>query len=187
MKGVVFTEFLKFVESEFDFLEVDHLITSTNPESKGAYTSVGTYDSRELLAMIIELAHHQNQEVSGLVRAFGGHLFRHFVEAHSATLADVSTTEQLLASVENRIHIDVRKLYPDAELPTIDFRKIDDWTSELTYASSKPFADLAEGLIESAILHFRDPISVTRQDLPPYDGTKATFSLKRSKPTIQHA
>jgi hypothetical protein len=103
------------------------------------------------------------------------------VTSHAATLGDVTTTEQLLASVEGRIHVDVRKLYPDAELPTIAFEQINESTSQLIYASTRPFADLAEGLLASAIKHFKDPISIARHDLPPGDGTSAKFVLTRKK------
>jgi hypothetical protein len=179
MKGVIFTEFLKFVEEQFDILVVDHLITATNPVSNGAYTAVGTYDSGELIAMIVELSTLKKLPASDLVKSFGEHLFGHLVESHASTLGNVSTTEQLLASVEGRIHVDVRKLYPDAELPTISFLQIDEATSELIYASTRPFADLAEGLIASAIKHFQDPISIAREDLPPGNGTSAKFTLTR--------
>ena len=47
MKGVIFTEFLGFIESQFGLPMVDHLITSTNPDSGGSYTSVGTYSANE--------------------------------------------------------------------------------------------------------------------------------------------
>ena len=179
MKGVVFTEFLGFVESIHGLRMVDRLISSTKPESQGAYTSVGTYDAGELFAMVQELSKATNTSACELVKAFGSHLFRHFAKVHSATLRDVRTTEQLLASVESRIHVDVRKLYPDAELPHLDFKQMDERRAEVLYRSSRPLADLAEGLITTAVEHFGDPITVTREDLPPGDGTHARFVLQR--------
>ena len=177
MKGVIFTEFLTFIESQFDLAMVDHLITASNPESGGAYTAVGTYDAGELFAMVVELSKKTETPVPDLVKAFGGHLFQHFTTAHAKTLGDVSSTEQLLSQVENRIHVEVRKLYPDAELPTIGFEQVDEKTAQVMYSSSRPLADLAEGLIESSIAHFKDPITLTREDLPPGNGTEAKLSL----------
>ncbi len=187
MKGVVFTEFLRFVENQYDVFTVDQLITATKPPSEGVYTSVGTYDANELIAMIVELSTVVGVSVADLVKSFGSHLFSHFVTAHAETLGDVKTTEQLLASVENRIHVDVRKLYPNAELPTLEFQQLDESTSELFYTSSRPFADLAEGLIASTITHFGDPIELTRFDLPPGDGTKARFVLRRKVSRVENA
>lgn len=180
MKGVVFTEFLTFIESQFDLPMVDHLITSTNPKSEGAYTSVGTYDSTELVAMVAELSQKTGAPIPGLIKAFGGHLFSHFASAHADTMGDVNTSEELLSSVENRIHVEVRKLFPDAELPTIGFAQVNEKTSEVLYQSSRPFADLCEGLIDAAIKHFNDPIALTREDLGAGDGTHAKFVLVRA-------
>lgn len=180
MKGVVFTEFLAFVESQTDLTMVDHLITSTNPASGGAYTTVGTYDAGELVSMIGALSERTGTPVPDLIKAFGGHLFKHFATEHAATMGDVSSSEQLLSSVENRIHVEVRKLFPDAELPTIGFKQIDEKTCEVLYQSKRPFADLAEGLITASIEHFNDPITMTREDLPPSDGTHAKFVLIRN-------
>lgn len=179
MKGVIFTEFLGFIETEFGLPMADHLITSTNPESGGTYTSVGTYDASELIAMVVALAEKTGTPAADLIKAFGTHLFNHFVESHADTLGKVKTTEELLSQVENRIHVEVRKLFPDAELPTIGFEQVDSVRSEVVYQSKRPFADLAEGLIAAAIEHFNDPITLTREDVPPTDGTYAKFVLIR--------
>lgn len=181
MKGIIFTEFVKFVESQYDLLTIDHLLTVTSPESEGVYTSVGTYDAGELLAMVVELAKQKQTPVPSLVKAFGSHLFSHFLASHGGRLAAFESTEQLLGSIENNIHVEVRKLYPDAELPTLTFTQIDATRSELIYHSARPLADLAEGLIESTIRHFSDPIKFTRVDLPPGDGTSAAFRLIRTE------
>ena len=180
MKGVIFTEFLGFIEQSFGLPMADHLITATKPESGGAYTSVGTYDAHELVAMVVELGKETDTPVPDLIKAFGAHLFRHFVDAHAGTLGNVKTTEELLSQVDNRIHVEVRKLFPDAELPTIGFSQVDSTRSEVIYQSKRPFADLAEGLITAAIEHFGDPITLTREDLPPADGTHAKFAMVRS-------
>lgn len=180
MKGVIFTEFFQFIENQFDLIMVDHLITATAPASGGAYTAVGTYDAGELVAMVVELSNQTGTPVPDLIKAFGGHLFKHFANAHAKTMGNVMTSEELLSSVENRIHVEVRKLFPDAELPMIGFETIDAKTSEVLYQSTRPFADLAEGLIAAAIKHFDDPITMTREDLPPGDGTQAKFLLVRA-------
>jgi hypothetical protein len=180
MKGVIFTEFLAFIDQKFGLLMVDYLISATRPASGGAYTAVGTYEASELMAMVIELSRKLGVPMPDLVKAFGGHLFHYFVSSHSLTMGDVRSTEELLASVENRIHVDVRKLFPDAELPTIGFEQVDPQTSVILYRSKRPLADLAEGLITASIDHFKEPIAIKREDLPPMNGTHAKFTLVRS-------
>lgn len=179
MKGIVFTEFIQFIELQFGIVTADHLITATNPKSGGVYTAVGSYDVGELLAMVVELSKVKQTPVSVLVKAFGGYLFLRFLASHESMLAAYKSTEQLLGSIEGHIHVEVRKLYPDAELPHLTFCQVDATTSELIYQSTRPLADLAEGLIESTIRHFNDPITFERVDLPPENGTSASFRLTR--------
>jgi hypothetical protein len=179
MKGVVFTEFLAFVEDTHGLATVDEILNNCKTETGGAYTAVGTYNASELFQMVAELSRLKSTHPTELVKAFGAHLFRYFTDSHAASLAYVHSTEQLLASVDQRIHVEVRKLFPDAELPSIQFRRLDDQTSEVIYRSTRPLADLAEGLILEAIAHYRDPIRCERNDLPPSDGTHARFLLMR--------
>lgn len=180
MKGVIFTEFLAFIEQMFGLLMADHLITATRPASGGAYTAVGMYDAGELIAMVVELSRNLGVPVPVLAKAFGGHLFQSFARSHSLTTGDLRSTEELLASVENRIQVEVLKLFPDAELPTIGFEQIDPQTSVVLYQSNMPLADLAEGFISASIDHFKEPIAVEREDLPPKDGTHVRFTLVRT-------
>lgn len=180
MKGVVFTEFLDFVESSYGIEMVDHLLSNGDLPSGGSYTAVGTYDASELVALVVGMSEKTGQPVPELIKKYGNHLFRFFVRTQKATLGKVQSTEQLLASVDNRIHVEVRKLYPDAELPTIGFEELSEYESKVIYQSQRPFADLAEGLIEEAIKHFGDPITMRRTDMGDCDGTHAEFNLKRS-------
>ena len=74
----------------------------------------------------------------------------------------------------------VRKLYPDAQLPSFEC------TSEpgrlaMLYRSTRPFADLAEGLIMGCIEHLGECIDVQREDLFSWPGTCVRLLLiKRS-------
>jgi hypothetical protein len=77
------------------------------------------------------------------------------------------------------VHTEVRKLYPTAQLPSFDVRQEGD-TLVLHYRSSRPFADLAHGLIEGCIEHFADHAALTRADTPGKEGRDAVFTLTRA-------
>jgi hypothetical protein len=179
MKGVVFTEFLEFVETEHGLDMVDAIITHCDLPSGGAYTSVATYDVGELFALIGELSRRLQVPVTPLVIEFGRHLFRFFARKKSVALVHFKSAEQLLEAVEDQIHVEVRKLYPDAELPSIRFYRVSETQSKVVYHSARPMADLAEGLILEAIVHFGDPLDVVRRDTGLRDGTTAEFELNR--------
>ena len=176
MKGIVFTGFLQLVEEKFGYETVDKILMTVNPENGGAYTSVGTYDHKELIQLVVALSQETGAEVPDLVKTFGGYLFRKFSVAYADKIKSLKNSFELLESVENYIHVEVRKLYPGAELPTFAYNRLNDQSLEVIYKSTRPFADLCEGLITECILHFGESIKIDRQNLSD-DGTSAKFTL----------
>ncbi|MDT7513665.1 heme NO-binding domain-containing protein [Rhodoferax mekongensis] len=165
MKGMVFTEFLEMVEDKFSADMVDDIIDDSAPPSGGAYTAVGTYDHNELVGMVVALSQRSGLPVPALVHAFGVHLFGRFHALYPAFFGGITSAVDFLYGIESVIHTEVRKLYPDAQLPSFDCERLPDGLNML-YASPRHFGDLAEGLIAGAVAHFGDPVNVTRVNLP---------------------
>jgi hypothetical protein len=180
MKGIVFTEFLDMVEQRFSADLADTIIEACELPSGGAYTAVGTYDHRELVDLVTALSTATEVPVSELVRAFGRHLFSRFVELYPRFFEGVDSAFDFLVNIEGHIHAEVKKLYPDAELPSFDCRPTALDGMEMIYRSSRPFADLAEGLIMGCAEHFGEQISIRRELLSGDDGQGVRFSLART-------
>lgn len=177
MKGVVFTVFQEMVEDQFGLDMYDRLVESTELPSGATYTAVGTYDHSELIKLVGQLSKETNTPVPALVKAFGRHLFGALAGAYPQFAEEVDNSIEFLASIEGYIHVEVKKLYPEAELPRFEFAQLEEDQWELKYYSARPFADLCEGLIEASIEHFGDPIELTRESLPGDPGTSAKFLL----------
>jgi hypothetical protein len=180
MKGVVFTEFLEMVERRFSANLADSIIEACDLPSGGAYTAVGTYDHRELVDLVNALGKATGLPVSELVRTFGRHLFGRFVELYPRFFERVPSAFDFLMNIEGCIHAEVKKLYPDAELPTFECRPTAHDRMDMIYRSSRPFADLAEGLIMGCAEHFGEQITIRREPLPGHDGRGVRFSLARA-------
>ena len=179
MKGVVFTEFLELAEQRFGLEVVDRIIQQSHLQSDGAYTSVGTYDDGELLQLVTHLSRASGIPVPTLVKTFGKHLFNTFAAAYPHLWKGIRSAPDFLSKVEGFIHMEVQKLYPDAKLPRIEFTELEEETWELRYTSTRPFADLAAGLIEACIEYFGEEISVLRENIGHQDGTSARFLLQK--------
>ena len=177
MKGVVFTEFLELVEKQFGYDTVDQIIRQSDLPNDGAYTAVGTYDHDELLRLVTNLSSTTSIPVSDLVKTFGGFLFSRLVEGYSGLLENTTNSYQMLSNLHDYIHVEVRKLYADAELPDFEHRVTEPDRLELTYRSSRPFADLAEGLIAACIKYFGEEAELIREDLPDQDNKAAQFFI----------
>jgi hypothetical protein len=180
MKGVIFTEFLEMAEARFSLRALDRVLTAVNPPSGGQYTAVGTYPPQELVAILMELSKQTDIAPSALLKDFGGHLFPRFVESQPALFAGAPDAFALLKAVDGHVHVEVMKLYPDAELPSLVCN--DDGPDRLimTYRSPRRLADLAEGLIRACAKHYGEVITLERQDLSEGKGEIVRFTLSRS-------
>lgn len=177
MKGVVFTEFLGMVEKQFSADMVDDVIDDAQLPHGGAYTAVGTYPHQEMVAMVVALSKHSGIEVTDLVRAFGEFLFGRFVINFPSFFEGVDNAFQFLSGIENIIHVEVLKLYPDAELPSFDVEHHDAHKLTLLYHSPRHFEDLAEGLMRGCVTHFGEAIAITRE--PAAHGASHRFHMNR--------
>ena len=161
MKGIVFTEFLEMVESRFSADMVDDIIGDAQPSNGGAYTAVGTYDHAELVSMVVALGERTGTPVPVLVRAFGQHMFGRFLAGYPAFFEGMTGAIQFLAGIEDVIHAEVLKLYPDAQLPRFECTLLPNGL-EMIYLSPRHFDDLAHGLIDGALAHWGGGYDVLR-------------------------
>ncbi|WP_395017011.1 heme NO-binding domain-containing protein [Dongia sp.] len=179
MKGIVFTEFLELVGRNYGVEMMDFIIEASDLPSGGAYTAVGSYDHGEMITLVQNLSTATRVPVPELLRAYGQHLFARFSVRYPRFFDGITSCFEFLDRIEGHIHVEVRKLYPDAELPSIDI----DWRTEdrieLFYSSTRPFAAFAEGLMRGAIAHFGEAIEVRQLDAAA-DGTFIRFELTRS-------
>lgn len=181
MLGIVFTEFSEMVETVFSADMLDDIFDDCSDfESGGSYTSVGTYDHREILALVEALSKRTDILVPDLVFSFGEHLLGRFYALYPAFFEDIDGTFEMLSTIENHIHVEVKKLYPDAELPQFDFSQNDPDRMRLVYRSNRPFGDLAAGLIGGCIKHFGESITVLRKDNPDASPPETEFLLTRN-------
>ena len=171
MKGVVFTEFLEMVEDRFSPEMADRIIEGAELASGGVYTAVGTYDHGEMIQLVSCLSEETGIPAAELVRSFGTYLFGRFHTIFPKYFEDVSSAFY--------IHVEVGKLYPDAELPSFDCDTSRPGCLCLTYRSSRPFAALAEGLIRGCVAHYGEAVDIAVEDLSDGAGTAARFLLTK--------
>jgi len=179
MKGIVFTEFLEMVEEKFGYDTVDAILMEGDLPSGGVYTAVGTYEHSEMVTLVTSLHHKTELPLPKLLYTFGQHLFKTFSKVYGHFFSDAADSFQFLESIENYIHVEVRKLYPDAELPTFETKRVGDRTLEMVYHSDRRMADLAEGLIASSLKHFEDNASIKREMLDE-SGATVKFIIERA-------
>lgn len=166
MKGMVFCDFLEMVDKVFSPEVVENIIDLSNLPNKGAYTDIGTYDHKELLRLVSNLSTITGVPISTLEVEYGKYLFKKLYNRYTDIVQNANSTFNFLQQVDQHIHVEVLKLYPEAELPRFECTMLSPKSMTMKYSSNHPFADLAEGLIQGCADHYQEVITLKRQKLP---------------------
>jgi len=153
MKGVVFSELVDWIEQCHGVDVVDEVLLDAELPHGGAYTTAGTYDWREISAIVGSLATRVGTGSEEVLRCYGRYLFPVFAERFAALIGSATNPFDLLAGIGSHIEQEVAKLYSDSELPQFDVARTPQGLV-LDYRSTRPFASLAHGLIEGCFDHF---------------------------------
>ena len=178
MKGIIFTEFLDLVEKKFGLVMVDKIINQSQLDSNGAYTSVGTYEFSEMLQLISNLSENTDISVDDLLMVYSEHLFAALLKTHPNLVSHYKTPMDLVASIESHIHVEVKKIYPDAQLPTFDLEERTDNKMVMIYKSNKALYMLGKGLMLETFKLFNVPVNVNIEKLNT-DGTEVRFIIEK--------
>lgn len=175
MKGIVFTEFLGMVEEKFGYEMVDAIIQQSDLPSGATYTAIGTYSHAEIVELIINLSKNTGLEVDQLLHEFGKYLFQTFLKAYPVFFESCENGFAFLESIDKHIHVEVRKIYPDATLPKFVTKRSNNVLS-MHYISERKMSALAEGLIESSMVHFGHEFLIEKSFLNE-DGSEVNFNI----------
>ena len=179
MKGIVFTELLDLVEEKFGLAMVDTIIENSELESGGVYTAVGTYSFAEMLSLLKSLSAATGISIDDLLEVYAEHFFSVVEVSYPGFLAQYNDPIEMLASIENHIHVEVRKIYPDAELPTFDIEERTDKSLTMLYTSSRAMYSFGRGLMNKTFEHFNSSATIIMEKLKE-DGTEVRFIITKN-------
>jgi hypothetical protein len=178
MKGIVFTEFLDLVEDKFGLEMVDKIISQSTLESEGIYTSIGTYSFSEMLQLLENLSKNTAISIDDLLLVYAEHFFSVIEKSYPGLLATYKDPIEMLASIEDHIHIEVRKIYPEAELPTFVIKDRKDKSLVMIYKTSRAMHHFGLGLMNKTFEHFNTTATIVLEKIKE-DGTEVKFIINQ--------
>lgn len=179
MKGIVFTEFLELVEEKFGLEMVDHIISNSELESNGIYTSVGTYSFSEMLQLLQHLSKKTEISIDNLLLVYAEHFFGVIEQSYPGLLATYKDPIEMISSIENHIHVEVRKIYPDAELPTFEVVEKTKDSLVMIYNSSRAMHHFGLGLMNKTFEYFDANATIVLEKIKE-DGTEVKFIINKN-------
>ncbi|MFN4152054.1 MAG: heme NO-binding domain-containing protein, partial [Candidatus Sericytochromatia bacterium] len=144
----------------FSYEIADNIIKKEELDSQGIYTSIGTYDIKEMKLLVRNLSLETKISENDLYYKFGEYLFDRFRKLYPHFFEMSNNSFDFLKKIENIIHIEVKKLYPDSELPKFEFKDISENEMIMSYISERNIPYLAKGLISKTFNFFNENIDI---------------------------
>lgn len=165
MKGVVFNLFEKFVVANSDEQTYFDIYDEALPElaTKEPYISPGTYPDSDMMLLVGKTISRLNLPLAAAMCAFGRFCFPHLAAKIPEFVDSFTHPKPFLLSVENVIHVEVRKVMRDSVLPRFMYEDPGPGKLVMIYSSPRKLYDFAEGLILGAGDYFGVPIKCVQQ------------------------
>ncbi|GGF61526.1 heme NO-binding domain-containing protein [Alteromonas lipolytica] len=158
MLGVVFTSLVEMLEEHVSPEFADEVLEEANLENDGAFTAVGYYPFSELEKIMVVLINKTGRSANELLYDYGKYLFSVLSGGHAEMMINRQSVLEILDCLDDDIHVQVRKLYPDADLPSFKVLARTDNSISLEYYSVHDLYALAEGLIDGAAGYFSEQV-----------------------------
>lgn len=126
----------------------------------GAYTTLGSYDDAEFLALVSTAAELLNRTTDEMVADVGELLAPQLAGRHPELVGEHDGTASLLCTLNDVIHPEVLKLYPDASVPDFTTLRREGNKLDLLYRSKRNLPTLAAGLIRGAARLYDEAVSM---------------------------
>lgn len=178
MKGIVFVELLAMAEETFGEDVVDRVVEAAALPSGGAFTTVGNYPCEELMTLIHGFSAHSGIPGAELQRLFGHWMMQTFDRHYPQFFTGRTGSLDMLEAIEGDIHVEVRKLYPEADLPSFHAVRPGPGALDLTYTSPRPLADFCQGLVEASVKQFGETADIQRHDRNADGLTVSDFKIR---------
>jgi hypothetical protein len=160
-KGIIMNILADMVETQFGMVEWNAILDDAGVS--GVYSSAVLYSGSELLTLVGIISERNHVPVNDLVFAYGRYLFPAFTNRYAYLISQDDELFVFLASIDSVIHVEVKKLHPNAVTPGFTCERMTDKQLRLDYRSERHFCRLALGLIDGAAEHFKQAYDVVHE------------------------
>ena len=119
MQGIIFNLLEEIVTRDLGADTWDDLLDGAGLD--GVYTAFVNYPDDQLLSLVSVAAGALDKPESDIIRWFGQNAIPLLAERYANFFTSCENTRAFLLSLNDIIHPEVRKLYPDADVPDFDY------------------------------------------------------------------
>jgi len=160
VKGIIFNLVEGFVVAQGGERAWDSLLDTADLD--GGYSSLGDYADEELFALITAYSETHDLTLADTTRAVGRHALLGLAERYPHFFAPHIRTRDMLLTLNDVIHPEVRKLHPSSRPPDFVYTSTDPDDFVMGYSSGRHLCFLAEGMITGAAEHYGEGVTVSQ-------------------------
>lgn len=167
MKGIVFDLLRDMVEDNYGLEGWNTVLEKAG--SDGMYLSPENYSDQEMMSLVLAASDVTGIDTDDLLRTFGNFMAKEFYQRFPSFFDSCDNVIDFLLSVDRIVHVEVMKLYPDANLPSFAYEESESNKLTMIYRSDRMLCHLAEGLIQGSAAHYKKSIHIDH-DLCMHNG-----------------
>jgi hypothetical protein len=170
VKGVIFNLAEEVISDGFGEQAWDEVLDGAGLD--GAFTSLGNYPDSDLVRLVTASSDLLGLSPAEVVRTLGKGALPLLAERYPMFFTPHTSTRPFLLTLNEIIHAEVRKLYPDADVPEFEFMTDDPEWLAMRYRSHRKLCALAEGFVMGAAAHFGEVAEIEHPECM-HDGSES--------------
>lgn len=186
MKGIIFNLLEGFVVENYGDQTYEKLIDSCSLKTKGEFVGPGTYPDEDLFEMVTQAVKMTGIPSGVLIEAFGKFCFPKLAERFPQFVKPYSHPKDFLKTIHSVIHVEVKKLYKDAETPIFSYKEPSPTELILVYKSKRKLCALVNGLLNGVSEYYKSSVSFHQSQCmlkgAPTCDYQISFTVTQAKP-----
>ncbi len=177
MKGVIFNIFEDFIVEGWGAEKFESILGRCPMHAQVPYVGPGTYPDENLLAIVNQTTADLGIGTAEALRTFGRFAFPRLAQKFSVFVREHDHPKPFLKTLDDIIHVEVRKLFAGADPPRIAYEDPAPDRLILRYTSKRKLCPLFAGLVEGTGDYFKVPIAQAQTECTREGAPSCEFSL----------
>jgi len=177
LKGIIFNLLEDFIVEGWGAAKFERIFEQCPVQAQVPYVGPGTYPDAHLLAIVDRATAELGIETSVALRGFGRFAFPRLAERFSVFVREFQHPKPFLKTVHGIIHLEVQKVYANAEPPLITFQDPAPDRLVMHYTSRRKLCALFAGLVEGTGDYFKVPLTLAQTECSLEGAESCEFSL----------
>lgn len=177
MKGIVFNLLEQFITEKMGGEKYEEILAGCPLKTREPFVGPGSYPDEDLMALVNMTVEKMGVELPEALRAFGRFCVPKLAERFPIFMSPHNHPKPFLKTVGSVIHVEIKKLYPDAEPPSLTYDDPAPGQLIIRYKSKRRLCRFMEGLIDGVADYYDSPIRYRQNGCMLEGGGACEFEL----------